>query len=76
MTVGRCFCPCHNETQADHREYMIHGQLHAAAVCEPYVAVRVLVGASRTDVIEAAAACPVCLDKHCPALAVPTSERR
>ena len=68
MSPGRCFCPCHNETRADQREYLARGQHDAAAVCESYVAARALIGTCRADVIEAAAACYGCRDKHCPAL--------
>jgi hypothetical protein len=68
VPVNRCFCRCHNETRADQHEYVALGQLHAAAVCERYVAARALVGAAVGDVIEAAAACDVCRNKHSAAL--------
>lgn len=49
----RCWCCCHADEDS--------GPVSISGTCTP--------GVERTDVLGAAAACPVCLRWHCPALA-------
>jgi len=70
MQPGRCFCPCHQESRGDQRECNHAGRFMEAYHHAQQAAIAEFkgLGASVTDAIEAASACPECVNVHCPAL--------
>ena len=62
-----CECRCHNEDEGDRNAYL---QLDRAGweVYHAAVRARYYHYAATDDVTDAGAACPKCIDAHCPAL--------
>lgn len=65
LMAGNCQCPCHDTIEGNHAD-------SAQRVRSPWPRLtrqgRGALAVSLTHVVEAAVACPVCRDHHCPAL--------
>ena len=64
----RCLCPCHQEARGNYNEAAQRQDYPAILIYSRIETVNVNVPVETDDALEAAVACPECVNRHCPAL--------
>lgn len=63
-----CICPCHQEARGNYKDAQQRSDYAAVVILSRVATVNTTIPVDSDDVLEAAIACRICLNNHCPAL--------